>query len=450
MIIETVFLTTALAWNSLVQFHAPSIGTVIALMTALVLIVVSGFVSASETAFFALSPEDLDRVSDHEKPIDSRVEKLLSDSERLLATILITNNLVNVAIILLLDLSIGQMVDFGNSVWLEFLVVTVLLTFILLLCGEIMPKLYSSHNALSFARIAAPFLSGAMIVFRPIASLLISSGKITSKIAREKNIPISVDQLEHALELTDSSEIRDEQEMLEGVIRFGDETVVDIMTSRVDMVMLDIKAPFPAVMKCIEENFYSRVPVYSGTSDNIKGILFIKDLIPYLDKGETFRWQSLVRPAFFVPETRKVVDLLHDFQTGRIHMAIVVDEFGGTCGLATLEDIIEEILGEINDEFDEDSVSYRKIGRDTFVFEGKTPLADFFKTVDLDESDYADMTGEADTLAGWLLEMKGDFPRKDEEFECGDIRFKVLEKKERRISGIRVVIHKEPVLKDNN
>jgi len=434
--------------NSIVQFNAPSIGTVIALVTALILIFVSGFVSASETAFFALSPEELDKVENHEKESDTKVEKLLSDSERLLATILITNNLVNVAIILLLDLSLGQMIDFGSSVWLEFAIITVLLTFILLLCGEIMPKLYSSHNALSFSRISAPFLAGAMVVFRPIASLLMNSRKLTAKMVREKNIPISVDQLEHALELTDSAEIKEEHEMLEGVIRFGDETVVDIMTSRVDMVMLDIKAPFPAVMKCIEENFYSRVPVYAGTSDNIKGILYIKDLIPYLDKGDGFRWQSLVRPAFFVPETRKVVDLLHDFQTGRIHMAIVVDEFGGTRGLATLEDIIEEILGEINDEFDEDSVSYRKVGRDTYLFEGKTPLPDFFKAVDLDESDYADMTGEADTLAGWLLEMKGDFPRKEEEFECGDIRFKVIEKKERRISGIRVVIHRTPELKE--
>lgn len=427
------------------RFNAPSIGTVIALVTALALIFVSGFVSASETAFFALSPEELDRIGNREKPVDSRVEKLLADSQRLLATILITNNLVNVAIILLLDLSMNQMIDFGDSVWLEFAVITVLLTFILLLCGEIMPKLYSSHNALSFSRIATPFLAAAMVAFKPVASLLMSSGKIAGKMVREKNISISVDQLEHALELTDSSEIKDEQEMLEGVIRFGDETVVDIMTSRVDMVMLDIKAPFPAVMKCIEENFYSRVPVYSGTSDNIKGVLYIKDLIPYLEKGDGFRWQSLVRPAFFVPETRKVVDLLHDFQTGRIHMAIVVDEFGGTRGLATLEDIIEEILGEINDEFDEDSVSYRKVGRDTFLFEGKTPLPDFFKTVDLDEGDYSDMTGEADTLAGWLLEMKGDFPKKDEEFECGDIRFKVIEKKERRISGIRVTIHRTPV-----
>lgn len=228
--------------------------------------------------------------------------------------------------------------------------------------------------------------------------------------------------------------------MLEGVIRFGDETVVDIMTSRIDMIMLDIKASYRDVMKCINENFYSRVPVYSGTSDNIKGILYIKDLLPYLEKGDGFRWQSLIRPAFFVPETRKVDDLLHDFQTGRIHMAIVVDEFGGTSGLVTLEDVIEEILGEINDEFDDDSVSYRKTGPDTYVFEGKTLLSDFFRIVDLDEDDYAQFTGEADTLAGFLLELKGDFPKKDEELVCKDLVFRVMEKKERRLSGIRVTV----------
>lgn len=230
--------------------------------------------------------------------------------------------------------------------------------------------------------------------------------------------------------------------MLEGVIRFGDETVLDVMTSRIDMVMLDIRASYSDVMKCIGRNFYSRVPVYSGTSDNIKGILYIKDLLPYLEKGDSFRWQSLIRPAFFVPETRKVDDLLHDFQTGRVHMAIVVDEFGGTSGLVTLEDIIEEILGEINDEFDEESVNYRKVGPDSYLFEGKTPLSDFFRILDLDEDEYSSFVGSADTLAGFLLELKGDFPRKDEEIVCRDLTMRVNEKKERRISGVRVTVRK--------
>ena len=282
-------------------------------------------------------------------------------------------------------------------------------------------------------------LSVLTVLLRPVSSLLMRS-KFLSDHVSKKSFNISVDQLEHALELTDSKDIQDEQQMLEGVIRFGDETVVDIMTSRIDMIMLDIKASYGDVMKCIKENFYSRVPVYAGTSDNIKGILYIKDLLPYLEKGDGFRWQSLIRPAFFVPETRKVDDLLHDFQTGRIHMAIVVDEFGGTSGLVTLEDVIEEILGEINDEFDDDSVSYRKTGPDTYIFEGKTLLSDFFRITGLEEDDYAQYVGEADTLAGFLLELKGDFPKKDEELVCKDLVLRVMEKKERRLSGIRVTV----------
>ena len=425
------------------SFNAPTAGSVIAIVTALFFLFLSGFVSASETSFFSLSPEDLNTVNNSGDARDRRIVDLLSDSERLLASILITNNLVNVAIILLLDLAFGQMVDFGQSVWLEFAVITVLLTFVLLLFGEIVPKLYSSNNSLPFSRRAAPVLSVLVMLSRPFSSLLIRSNAITRHVAVRNGYNISVDQLEHALELTDSADIQDEQQMLEGVIRFGDETAADIMTSRLDMVMLNIKASYADVMKCINDNFYSRVPVFSGTSDNIKGVLYIKDLLPYLEKSDNFRWQSLIRPAFFVPETRRLDDLLHDFQTGRIHMAIVVDEFGGASGLVTLEDVIEEILGEINDEFDEDPVRYRKTGPDTYVFEGKTPLPDFFRIIGLDEDDYSQYVGEADTLAGFLLELKGDFPEKYEELTCKELKMRVMEKKERRISGIRVAVSRK-------
>lgn len=409
------------------------------MLTALLLLFLSGFVSASETSFFSLSPDELKRLSSDLSNRGRKASALLADSERLLATILTANNLVNVAIILLLDLALSQILVFGVQ-WVEFLVLTVILTFILLLFGEIIPKLYSAHNSLPFSLRAAPLLSVLTVLLRPVSSLLMRSKVLSDHVQPKKNFNISVDQLEHALELTDAHDIENEQQMLEGVIRFGDETVVDIMTSRIDMIMLDIKASYRDVMDCIGENFYSRVPVYAGTSDNIKGILYIKDLLPYLEKGDGFRWQSLIRPAFFVPETRKVDDLLHDFQTGRIHMAIVVDEFGGTSGLVTLEDVIEEILGEINDEFDDDSVSYRKTGPDTYIFEGKTPLSDFFRIIDLDQDDYSRFIGEADTLAGFLLELKGDFPRKDEELVCKDLRMRVMEKKERRISGIKVAV----------
>ena len=432
----------AVQWT--VRFNAPTAGSVIAMVTALLLLVLSGFVSASETSFFSLSPDELKHISEDDSLRCRKAAGLLSDSERLLATILTANNLINVALILLLDLALSQMIAFGAE-WVEFLILTVILTFILLLFGEIIPKLYSAHNSLSFSLRAAPMLAALSVILRPVSSILMRSKVLSDKVQSKKNFNISVDQLEHALELTDSQDIQEEQHLLEGVIRFGDETVVDIMTSRIDMIMLDIKDSYKDVMKCINENFYSRVPVYSGTSDNIKGILYIKDLLPYLEKGDSFRWQSLIRPAFFVPETRKIDDLLHDFQTGRIHMAIVVDEFGGTSGLVTLEDVIEEILGEINDEFDDDSVSYRKTGPDTYVFEGKTLLSDFFRIIGRDEDDYAQYVGEADTLAGFLLELKGDFPKKDEELVCRDLVFKVMEKKERRLSGIRVTVRNLPL-----
>lgn len=426
-----------------VTFESPTIGTVIAMVTALFLLMMSAFVSASEIAFFSMSPEDIRVIKRGEFNADRKVDNLMGDSERLLATILIANNLVNVAIILLLDLSFSQIIDFGTAKWLEFVVLTVLLTFVLLLFGEIIPKLYASHNSLSYVRKASPVLAIFVVVLKPLSSLLMKSNVLADKLVKKKKYNISVDELEHALELTDSEDIHEEQEMLEGVIRFGDETVVDIMTSRLDMVMLDIKSSFADVMKCIAENIYSRVPVYSGTSDNIKGVLYIKDLIPYLEKGDNFRWQSLIRPAFFVPESKKIDDLLHDFQTGRIHIAIVVDEFGGTSGLVTLEDVIEEILGEINDEFDEDDSLFIELDENRFVFDGKIPLSEFFKVVDLDEQDYLDDMGEADTLAGWLLEMKGDFPRKGEELKCREIAFKVIEKKDRRIARIQVEIKKK-------
>lgn len=425
---------------SSINFSSPSAGSIIALIIALLLIVVSGFVSASEIAFFSLSPTDTKSINRGSSIRDAKARFLLKDSERLLATLLIANNMVNVAIILLLDLFFGHIVDFGTAEWVEFVVLTVLLTFILLLFGEIIPKLYSSNNSLSFSRKASPMLTVLVLLLKPLSSVLMKSTIVANRLVVKKNYKISVDELEHALELTDSNEISAEQEMLEGVIKFGDETVVEIMTSRLDMVALDINSSYQEVMKCVVENIYSRVPVYSDTSDNIKGILYIKDLIPYLDKGESFRWQFLIRPAFFVPETRKLDDLLHDFKTNRVHMAIVVDEFGGTSGLVTLEDVIEEILGEINDEFDDENSLYKKIGQGKYVFEGKTPLPDFFRIMDIDEDEYSSVIGEAETIAGLLLELKGDFPKKDEEIRCMDITFKVLEKKEHRMSRILVTL----------
>jgi gliding motility-associated protein GldE len=251
---------------------------------------------------------------------------------------------------------------------------------------------------------------------------------------------LSVDELEQALELTDKKEIGEQKNMLEGIIRFGDETVKNIMTSRLDMVMLDIRAPYSEVLKCAAENAYSRIPVYGKAQDDIRGVLYIKDLIPHLNRGSNFRWQSLIRQPFFVPETKKIDDLLCDFQTVKVHMAVVVDEFGGVSGLITLEDIVEEIVGEINDEFDEPDTSYEKLDDYTYLFEGRTSLSDFYKITSLDGEGFEEFVGEADTLAGMLLEIKGEFPQLREVIECNGVSFEVMQKDKHRIVKIKAML----------
>ena len=424
-----------------VTVTTPSFGAIVAIVLAVLLLFASGFVSASEIAFFSLSPNDLSEIEEEEHPSDKRIMSLLKDSERLLATILISNNFVNVTIIMLCNFFFAQVVDFGGSVIVEFLVITVILTFLLLLFGEIMPKIYSAQHTLRFTRFAAPVLALLEKVFRPLSSLLVRSTFIVNKCVSKKNYNISVGELSQALELTDKSEISEESNILEGIIRFGGETAKEVMTSRLDMVDLDVTATFTEVLDCVVENGYSRVPVYEDSQDNIKGILYIKDLLPHLKKDDTFKWQSLIRPAYFVPETKMIDDLLRDFQANKIHIAIVVDEFGGTSGIVTMEDIIEEIVGEINDEYDEEEHSYVKINDHTYVFEAKTQLSDFYKILHIDTDAFEDVEGDADTLAGLLLEIKGDFPKLHEQLEYGDFLFEVLEMDARRILTVKVVLN---------
>lgn len=422
----------------------PTMGAMIALILAILLLYASGFVSASEIAFFSLSPSDLSKIEENEHPSDSRIKALLDDSERLLATILISNNFVNVTIIMLCNFFFASVVDFGNAKLLEFLLITVVLTFLLLLFGEIMPKIYSAQNTLKFCRKAAPVISALLSVFKPVSNLLVHSTFLINKLTRKRKVPnLSVDDLSQALELTDKNEISEESNMLKGIIRFGEETAEEVMTSRLDIVDLEINTPFPDVIKCIVDNAYSRIPVYEESRDNIKGILYIKDLLPYLDKGADFKWQNLIRPAYFVPETKMIDDLLRDFQANKIHIAIVVDEFGGTSGIVTMEDIIEEIVGEINDEYDEEERTYVKISENVYIFEGKTLLSDFYKLAEIDPDDFESVAGDADTLAGLLLELKGEFPILHEVINFDRYRFEILEMDARRIVKVKVTVGKK-------
>ena len=431
-----------------VQFFEPSFGAVLSIILAGVLLIASGFASGSEIAFFSLSPNDLSELDEEKREADGKIQILREDSERTLATILITNNLVNVTIIMLCNYFFAQVISFGNAYWLEFLVITVLLTFVLLLFGEIMPKVYCSQHALAVCR---AFVGPIMVlrkVFYPISTVLIRSGVLAEKVMLKDSRGLSVDDLEQALELTDKEELKEEKNMLEGIVRFGDETAKEVMTSRQDVVALDFRSTFPEVLQCIVENNYSRIPVYQESMDNVRGILYIKDLLPHLNKPAAFRWQSLIRPPYFVPETKKIDDLLRDFQENKVHIAIVVDEFGGTSGLVTLEDILEEIVGEINDEYDEEEKPYVRINANTYVFEGKTLLSDFYKILNIDDESFEEVQGDADSLAGLMLELKGDFPKPHEKLEYQNFRFEIVEMDQHRISKIKVIIGKDEQTKE--
>ena len=425
-----------------ISVHSPTISAIIAIVLAGLLLLVSGFASASEIAFFSLSPPDLNAIDEKKHPSDEKIRKLLDDTERLLATILITNNFVNVTIIMLCNFFFMSVFEFHSPI-AEFLILTVILTFLLLLFGEIMPKIYSAQKTLAFCRFSAPGIWMFRSLFYPVASMLVRSTSFLNKHFARKNHNISVDELSHALELTDKAELKEENNILEGIIRFGGETAKEVMTSRLDVVDLDIRTPFKDVLQCIIENAYSRIPIYSENRDNIKGILYIKDLLPHLNKVD-FRWQSLIRPAYFVPETKMIDDLLRDFQANKIHIAIVVDEFGGTSGIVTMEDIIEEIVGEIHDEYDDEERTYAVLNDHTWVFEAKTQLTDFYKITKVDEEVFDEVAGDSDTLAGLLLELKGEFPALHEKVTYDHYEFEVLEMDNRRILKVKFTINTLP------
>ena len=425
-----------------ISVHSPTISAIIAIVLAGLLLLVSGFASASEIAFFSLSPSDLNAIDEKKHPSDEKIRKLLDDTERLLATILITNNFVNVTIIMLCNFFFMSVFEFHSPI-AEFLILTVILTFLLLLFGEIMPKIYSAQKTLAFCRFSAPGIWMFRSLFYPVASMLVRSTSFLNKHFARKNHNISVDELSHALELTDKAELKEENNILEGIIRFGGETAKEVMTSRLDVVDLDIRTPFKDVLQCIIENAYSRIPIYSENRDNIKGILYIKDLLPHLNKVD-FRWQSLIRPAYFVPETKMIDDLLRDFQANKIHIAIVVDEFGGTSGIVTMEDIIEEIVGEIHDEYDDEERTYAVLNDHTWVFEAKTQLTDFYKITKVDEEVFDEVAGDSDTLAGLLLELKGEFPALHEKVTYDHYEFEVLEMDNRRILKVKFTINTLP------
>ncbi len=417
----------------------PSTAAIIALALAALLLLLTAFTSASENAFFSLSATDRNTLEEKKTDRDRKICRLLDDQEYLLATIMITGNLANVATVVLCYYFFIDVFGTGAGP-VGFVLLTAILALLLLLFSEILPKMYSTSKALQFCRFAAPGISFLRTLFYPLSALLVRSLSSLHKYRTPKPRNISVDELSQALEMTDQKDISNESNILKGIIRFGGETAQEVMTSRMDVVALDIRTPFKEVLKCVTDNVYSRIPVYQGSMDTIKGVLYIKDLLPHISKGDNFRWQTLVRPAYFVPETKMIDDLLREFQANKVHIAIVVDEFGGTSGIVTMEDIIEEIVGEIHDEYDDDEHTSVKLDDNNWIFQAKTLLTDFYKETGLDDTTFDDVAGEADTISGLLLEIKGDFPALHEKLTCKNYRFEVLALDNRRILKVKFTI----------
>lgn len=428
----------AIFWN--IQIHPFSTETVISIIVVVILLVCSALISGSEVAYFSLSPSEKNKIAGKPLKRNAYLLKNLESPEQLLATILVANNFIKVGIVVLSSFTVESLLDFPNEPVVGFVVQVLIISFMILLISEIIPKIYSTHHAIKFARFISIPLYYLTKLLKPVNAVFIFSTTFVNTRIKEYNQHISVDELSQALELTSQTELREDKEILKGIVKFGNKSVVEIMRSRVDVVSADIDFSFSKIMSLITETGFSRIPVYSESFDNIKGILYIKDLLPHAHKGVNFRWQSIIRPPFYVPETKKIDDLLEDFQKNKVHMAIVVDEYGGTSGIVTLEDVLEEIVGEITDEFDEEEKFYTKLAENKYLFDGKTLLNDFYKVTGTDDSMFEDVKGEADTLAGLILELKGEIPVKNDTIICKNYVFSIEAVDNRRIKQIKVEI----------
>ena len=403
------------------------------------LLVLSALISGSEVAFFSLSREDILKSRYSSDTSDRSLAKLLENPKKLLATILIANNLVNVAFVTLSTFVVWRIVGTNTTGGLILVLLTAVASAAIVFFGEVVPKVYANHNNLGFAKLTTGLLTFCSVLFRPISLVLMSISSVIESRIERKGYNLSVDDLHQALELTTNQETSDEEKgILKGIVNFGTLSVKQVMRSRMDITALDMETDFHELMDKINKSGHSRIPIYSETIDKIEGILYIKDLLPHIDKAEEFKWQRLLRPSFFIPENKKVDTLLKDFQEKRVHMAIVVDEYGGTSGLITMEDVIEEIVGEINDEFDDDDIAYNKLDEKTFIFEGRTSLNDFCKIVGQEVNIFDQVKGESESLGGLLLELHSKLPRVGEKITFGHFVFTVVSVDNKRIKRVRV------------
>ncbi len=411
------------------------------LASILVLLMLSAFISGTEVALFSLSQKDIDDITTKEPNKGNLIENLLDKPKKLLATILVANNFVNIGVVILFATLSERFFGGITLAWLRFVVEVIIVTFLILLFGEVLPKIYASRNNSKFSKqVALPIT----IVSNLLSFVTIPMRNITlfieKKFGKQKS-NLSVDQLSQALELTDQRETsHNEQKILEGIVSFGNTEVKQVMSPRIDLFALDIDETFDEIMPKILDKGYSRIPIFQDSIDHIQGILFVKDLLPYIEEEKNFDWKTLVREPFFIPENKKLDNLLKEFQTMKNHLAIVVDEYGGTSGIITLEDIIEEIVGDISDEFDELEKNYTKISENTFLFEGKISLKDFYKITNADEAAFETAKGEAETLAGFLLEIAGNFPKKGQTLTFENYNFTIEMLDKRRITQIKTNI----------
>lgn len=429
---------TELSW-----LPALSGGVIFALISIALLLCLSALVSGSEVAYFSLNADDEEDLEKSDIKSDERILRLLKDDKYLLATILVSNNLFNVAIIILSHFSLTKLLHFIQHPALQFLIDVVLITFILVLFGEIIPKIFARSNSKTVARLASAPLSLFSKIAYPLSYVLVNSTTlIENRLSQRADNEVDIDEIEDAIDLTiNSDNLKDENRTLKGIINFGNTNAKQIMKPRMDVVALDLELPFNKVHSVLIESGYSRIPAYKEDLDNIEGILYAKDVLEYLQREKTFKWQKLLRKPFFVPETKKIDDLLREFQIKRTHLAIVIDEYGGTMGLITMEDILEEILGEIKDEYDDNiEIEYQKLDNHNYTFEGKTLINDLIKVMDIDNDTFEEIKGDADSLAGLILEITGKLPKQNQEVVYENYVFHVLSVSDNRIEQVKLTI----------
>jgi gliding motility-associated protein GldE len=435
--LEPGFLFSSAALLPGIVANALDFKLIIGLIVLVLLLFISALMSGSEVAFFSLRPEDIEKLKSSKSKKAAMVLKLHNVPDKLLSTILVANNTVNIAIVLLAAFLSARTFDFSADPVLGFIFEAVIITFILLFFGEVMPKVFATRNQIPMAQFMAYPMSFLETLFKPVTSLLILSTSFVKKRAGHRHTDISMDDLSDALELA-SDDINEDEKILKGIVNFGNINVSEIMCPRIDVTAINIKLGFNKVKSIIIESGFSRIPVYAGSFDSVKGILYAKDVLPYTNSPDNFKWQALMRPPYFVPETKKINELLKEFQVKKIHMAVVIDEYGGTSGIITLEDVLEEIVGEITDESDEDETMFRKIDDKTYIFEGKILLNDFFKIIEVEDDPFEDVRGESETLAGLILELTGEIPQKDQVITFRNFIFRIESADKRRIKEIRL------------